>query len=311
MQQVRRPALLSLVALAAAVFLSACAVIPLSADVSALPPGRLFRDCAGCPEMVVVPPGRFSMGSPDADTERWSAEREGPVHAVEIARAFAVGRYEITRAQFAVFAMETGFSARGCYRWTGTAWTNDEALDWRNPGYFQGEDEPVVCVSWADAKAYARWLAAKTGKPYRLLSEAEWEYAARAGTTTSRFWGDSADNGCAYANLGDRSMRDGLGMTPWADCDDGYVRSAPVGRFLPNAFGLHDMLGNVWEWTEDCWHEGYQGAPTDGSAWTEVDCQRRTNRGAAWNSHPRNVRSSNRGSYAPLPYESVGFRVAR
>ena len=251
------------------------------------------------------------MGSPDADTERWSAEREGPVHEVTIAGAFAMGRYEVTRGQFAKFAADTGHLSSGCLHWTGAAWINDLVLGWRNPGYEQGDQEPVVCVAWRDAQAYVQWLSEKTGQAYRLPSEAEWEYAARAGTMTSRYWGNDVDAGCAYANLGDRAFRDALGMAPWADCNDGYVRTSPVGSFLPNAFGLYDMLGNVWEWTADCWHEGYEGAPADGSPWTAGGCERRANRGAAWNSHPRNVRSSNRGSYSPEAYESVGFRVAR
>ena len=285
---------------------------PAPQDVSTLPAGSVFRDCAGCPDMVVVPPGRFVMGTPDSDSERWSAEREGPQHAVDIPRAFALGRYEITRAQYGAFAAETGQAlSTGCLQWVGGAWVNNPALDWRNPGFAQGEDEPVVCVPWRDAQAYVAWLAAKTGRPYRLSSEAEWEYAARAGTTTTRFWGDSIDDGCRYGNIGDRSMHRELDLEPWADCDDGYARTAPVGRFLPNAFGLYDMLGNVWEWTADCWHEGYAGAPTDGSAWTGGDCLQRVNRGAGWNSHVRNVRVSNRGSYTPVPYETVGFRIAR
>ncbi|MBM3347839.1 MAG: formylglycine-generating enzyme family protein, partial [Betaproteobacteria bacterium] len=234
-----------------------------------------------------------------------------PPFEVSIARSLAVGRYEIARRQFAAFGNATGHAARGCYRWSGAEWVYEASLDWRDPGFSQGDEEPVVCVAWADAAAYVRWLSATTGQPYRLLSEAEWEYAARAGTTTSRYWGDSADAGCDYANLGDRSMRDALGFGPFADCSDGYARTAPVGRFLPNAFGLYDMLGNVWEWTADCWREGYSGAPADGTAWTSEPCARRTNRGAGWNSHPRDVRSSNRGSYAPVPYESVGIRVAR
>jgi formylglycine-generating enzyme required for sulfatase activity len=277
-------------------------------DLSVLAPGTAFRDCTDCPEMVVVPPGRFMMGSPDSDGERWSAGREGPVHPVTMARAFAVGRFEITRAQYAVFVHETGLASKGCFHWTGAAWVREADWDWRNPGFVQGDDEPVACVPWADAQAYVQWLAARTGRPYRLLSEAEWEYAARAGTTTKRYWGDDVNAGCAYGNLGDR---DGLDSPPRADCSDGYAHTAPVGRFLPNPWGLHDMLGNVWEWTADCWHEGYAGAPADGSPRMDGDCAQRVNRGAGWNSHPRNVRSSNRGSYSPAAYETVGVRVAR
>src|SRR5262249_36099748 len=154
------------------------------------------------PDMVAVSPGRFVMGTPDSDTERWSAEREGPAHEVGIARPFAIGRYEVTRAQYAAFVAATGHSARGCFKWTDKGWVNDPGLDWRNAGSAQGDDEPVVCVSARDAEAFAQWLAAKAGQPYRLPSEAEWEFAARAGTTTRRFWGDNIDDGCRYANIG-------------------------------------------------------------------------------------------------------------
>ena len=162
----------------------------------------------------------------------------------------------------------------------------------------------------ADAKAYARWLSTKTGRDWRLPTEAEWEYAARAGTTTRRPWGESADAGCAYANFSDQTLKRALGTEPAANCADGFVHTAPVGSLLPNAWGLHDMLGNAWEWTEDCWHEGYAGAPDDGSARSDPGCVRRVNRGAGWNSNPRNVRSSNRGNYAGVyRYNIIGFRV--
>lgn len=282
-------------------------------DLQALGAGTVFRDCEVCPEMVVVPPGRFLMGSPESETERWGTDREGPQHQVTIARALAVGRFEVTRAQFAEFVEDTKHAGSGCTEWTGARWKSDPARSWREAGFPQTDGDPAVCVSWTDAQAYVRWLARRTGKSHRLLSEAEWEYAARAGTTTSRYWGDSADEGCRYANLGDLEMRRALGFEPAADCSDGRAYTAPAGSYRPNAFGLYDMLGNAWEWTADCWHESYRGAPADGSAWAEsADCAQRAARGASFSSNPRNVRSANRGNFtAATRYTHVGFRVAR
>lgn len=299
---------MAIAAIAAA--LAACAPAPLREA------GAPFRDCADCPEMIAIPPGRFVMGTPDDDPENWSPEREGPPHPVTIARAFALGRYEVTRSEYWRFVEDTGRRSAGCAVWNGSAWQGDVSKNWRDPGYPQSDRDPVVCVTWADAGAYTAWLAQRTGKPYRLPTEAEWEYAARAGTLTRRYWGDSPGDACRHANAGDRSLKQGLGWEPAADCDDGRIHTAPVGSYLPNAFGLHDMLGNVWEWTEDCWTEGrergYRGAPDDGSARSREDCPMRVTRGAAWNSNPRNLRSSNRGNYsAGTPYDSVGFRVAR
>ena len=277
-------------------------------------------DCAGCPEMVSLPPGRFVMGSPPEDEESWGVDREGPRHDVVFARGFAMGRLEVTRAQFAAFVAESGY--RGnlgggyCLDWNGEAWVPDAERNWRSPGIPQGEQDPVVCVNWADAAAYATWLSHKTGQRYRLPSEAEWEYAARAGTATRRYWGDSADAGCAHANITDQSLFRARRYQPATACDDGHVHTAPAGSLLPNAWGLHDMLGNAWEWTADCWHDSYVGAPADGSAWAEGPsedaCQRRVNRGAGWNSNPRNARSGNRGNYPGIHrYNIIGFRVVR
>ena len=282
-------------------------------DLQALAAGTVFRDCDECPEMVVIAPGRFVMGSPESETERWGTDREGPRHPVTIARAFAAGRFEVTRAQFAAFVEETKHAAAGCTEWTGALWESDPARGWRETGFSQTDRDPVVCVSWADAKAYAQWLSRRTAKRYRLLTESEWEYAARAGTTSARYWGGSADQGCRYANLGDLEMRRALGFEPAADCSDAHAHTAPVGSYLPNAFGLYDMLGNAWEWTEDCWHESYRGAGADDSARTQgAGCARRVARGASFSSNPRNVRSANRGSFtAATRYTHVGFRIAR
>ena len=207
--------------------------------------GAVFSDCATCPEMVAVPAGRFMMGTRDDDPENWSPDREGPWHPVTIVRGFAIGRFEITRQEYWRFVEATGRNQTGCASWTGESWKGDAGKNWRNPGFEQTDRDPVVCVNWSDAKAFADWLAKLSGKPYRLATEAEWEYAAAAGSITRRFWGDGANEACAFANVGDRSMQRKLGWTPFADCEDGYAHTAPVGSYRPNAWGLHDMLGNV------------------------------------------------------------------
>jgi formylglycine-generating enzyme required for sulfatase activity len=224
-----------------------------------------FRECADCPEMVVVPAGRFTMGSPAGEKER--SDDEGPQHRVTIGKAFAVGKFHVTRDQFVVFANETGYAAHS-------------RCDWRNPGVTQEGSHPVVCVDWDDANAYANWLGKKTGKPYRLLSEAEWEYAARAGTTTPFWWGSSItptqanyDGNYVYAGGGSKGVyRKG---------------TVPAGSFDANPWGLYNVHGNAWQWTADCYHDSYNSAPADGSAWTTGDCSSgRVVRGGSWDFNP-------------------------
>ena len=284
-----------------------CAALAGCAAMSAGP----LRDCAACPELVALRAGEFEMGSPIHE-DRWEGGREDPRHKVTIARSFALGRFEVTRAQYAAFAAESGREATPCAAWQDGAWLATPARTWQEPGFGQTGEDPVVCVSWLDALAYTQWLARRTGRPYRLPSEAEWEYAARAGTVSARHWGEEAALGCRCANQGDRALRAALDLEGVAECDDGRVYTAPVGSYLPNPWGLHDMLGNAWEWTQDCWNVGYHGAPTDGSAWTVGDCSLRVPRGGSWNSHQRNVRSANRGTYrADAAFFHIGFRVAR
>ncbi len=240
----------------------------------------VFKDCAECPEMVVVPAGQYTMGSPAGEEGRDSDE--GPQHEVRIARPIAVGKYEVTFAEW-----DACVSGGGCggYR------PGDE-------GWGRGR-RPVVEVSWEDAKAYVRWLSEQTGEAYRLLSEAEWEYAARGVTSTRYYWGDGI--GRNRANCGGCGSR-------WDN-----ETTAPVGSFGPNGYGLHDMHGNVWEWVEDCWHENYIGAPTDGSAWTTGEnCGERVLRGGSWLDHPILLRSASRfRNVAGARYIFYGFRVAR
>jgi formylglycine-generating enzyme required for sulfatase activity len=277
-----------------------------------------FRDCDSCPEMVVVPAGTFILGTPPADLPDHADPAEEQAALLRIPRPFALGRHEVTRAEFERFIAATGYEVRpGCRSWDDSlARFNDDARrTWQNPGRPREATatHPVNCVSLADAQAYAGWLARETGKRYRLLSEAEWEYAARAGSTTLRPWGDAAEAGCEHANTYDRggqaAHRLGQGI---AGCADGYPDVAPVGQFAANAFGLHDMIGNVAEWVEDCYTGSYVGRPRDARAWTWLGgCQRRVQRGGSWVSPPDEARSAHRApADAGARADFVGFRVA-
>lgn len=273
--------------------------------------GKIFRDCPTCPEMVVIPSGSFDMGSPGSEAGR--AKDEGPVHRVNVA-AFAMGKTEITRGQFAAFVKKTKYSS-GDKCWTHKDGKVEERSgNWLELGHSQDDKHPVACISWNDAKAYAEWLSRTTGKKYRLPTEAEWEYAARGNTRTARYWGGNPDEACGYANAADKTAKAQIrGASSWSafNCTDGFPYTAPVGSFKANAFGLNDMLGNVWEWTEDSYHDSYKGAPTDGIAW-QGDGAKRVLRGGSWNNAPRNVRAAVRNSYKPaLRFSFFGFRLAR
>ncbi len=272
-------------------------------------PGTRFRDCDECPELVVVPAGSFRMGSPESEAGR--DDDEGPVHRVRIERPFAVGVYEVTRGEYSRFVSATGHrSEDGCWTREGGESKLRSGRHWRSPGFRQTEAHPVICVNWEDARAYVGWLSEKTGEEYRLLSESEWEYVARGGTATARYWGESETGQCSYENGADASTN-----RSWrrrAGCNDGYARTSPVGSFGANGFGLHDVLGNVLEWVEDCWNDSYGGAPADGSAWESGDCRRRVLRGGSWNGTPRRLRSANRFRYGTGSRGYVaGFRVVR
>jgi len=288
-------------------------------------PGTVFQDCADCPRMVVIPAGEFTMGSPAAEAGR--GHDEGPQRPVTIARAFALGRSEATVAEFRHFVEESGYKteaerdtrAQGC---SGFIYDDPAAripvpepyTSWRNPGLAQAQADPhpVLCVSWNDARAYAQWLSRKTGRRYRLPTEAEWEYAARAGSTSSRYWGDDPVQACRYANVADQSRFQTWGFGQKHECTDGHYFTAPAGGYAPNRFGLYDMIGNVWEWTEDCWNASYAGAPSDGAAWLSGDCSQRVLRGGSWSTVPRYARSATRYKN-PADYRDnlTGFRLAR
>jgi formylglycine-generating enzyme required for sulfatase activity len=247
----------------------------------ALKPLASFRECAkDCPEMIVVPAGSFTMGSPT--TEKGRYVDEGPEHMVVFANPIAVSKFQVTFADW-----DACVSGGGCSQ---AALANDG-------GWGRGT-RPATFVSWDDAQAYVGWLSRMTGKPYRLLSEAEWEYAARAGSTTAYFWGEESGNNNANCN--------GCG-SQWDN-----QQTSPVGSFKPNAFGLHDMVGNVWQWVEDCYNDNYSGASADGLAWISGDCSLRVVRGGSWSGNPQDLRSANRGSDTTgSRYDDVGFRVGR
>jgi formylglycine-generating enzyme required for sulfatase activity len=234
-------------------------------------PGDTFRDCADCPELVVLPAGSFDMGS--------TSEYENPIHRVTFAKPFAVGRNEVTFGEWDKCVDDGGCKYRPDDR-----------------GWGRG-DRPAVNLSWLDAKTFVTWLSQKTGKAYRLPSEAEWEYAARAGTNTAYWWG--RDVGSRQANC--------------RECNAGEPqRTTPVGSFKPNGFGLFDTAGNVAEWMEDCWNDNYRGAPNDGTAWMSGQCRLHVLRGGAFDSQARYLRSTSRFRYdLDVRYIANGFRVVR
>jgi len=273
------------------------------------PSTREFRECPDCPEMVGIPAGKFVMGSPVSEAGRFDSE--GPQHIVSV-KAFALGKYDVTSAEFLAFLRATGYQPAPC----------NPILDmrWKVPGrglaYPPYDEEPsrwpASCLDWRDAQAYIDWLnrEARIARPelgsrpgpYRLPSEAEWEYAARAGTTTARWWGNDIGEGKADCN--------GCGSS------FDFRALASVDSFKPNPFGLYGMLGNVWQWTADCWHKGYVGAPVNGRPWTESGCKRHVLRGGSWDNVPVFVRSAARtGGEADggeFDYSTLaGFRVAR
>jgi formylglycine-generating enzyme required for sulfatase activity len=256
-----------------------------AAQEGALKPKDVFRECDKCPEMVAVPAGSFTMGSPEAEPERTGDE--GPQHAVTIGKRFAIGRYALTFDEWDACVAEGGC---GGYAPEDQGWGHGR--------------RPVINVSWNDAQAYAAWLSRKTGKTYRLLSEAEREYVTRAGTTTPFWWGATITTSQANYN----------GTDAFAGGAKGEYRhqTLPVDSFAPNPFGLFQVHGNVWEWVEDCWHAGYAGAPADGSAWTSPECNLRVVRGGSWFYAPGGLRSANRDRAKPANrYYDYGFRVAR
>jgi formylglycine-generating enzyme required for sulfatase activity len=278
-------------------------------------PGAIWRhrvpglDRAAWPTMVTIPPGRFLMGSPE--TEEGRTKAEGPRHEVSLSYRLAMGRDPVSVDAFAAFIAQTNHPMGDNARiFNGEKWEDTKGKGWRDPGFPQAGDHPVTCVSWDDARAYVAWLnrclgLAGRADAYRLPSEAEWEYACRAGTTTPFSFGETLST--EQANY-DRNFAYGRGRKT------GLWRKGtmPAGAFRPNAFGLRDMHGNVFEWCEDVWHENYDGAPRDGSAWVSGGPSSRVVRGGSWVNDPRDLRSAHRGRDYPTNRDSIlGFRLAR
>ena len=242
-------------------------------------------------EFVKIPSGSFMMGSPDNESGRDSDE--GPQHRVNI-KSFWMGKYEVTNKQYRAFK------------------SSHDSKDY-NGHSLNSDNQPVVNVSWNDAIEFCKWLSSKTGKNFSLPSEAEWEYACRGGTETVRYWGDSTNSSCEYANVSNPSAKKEFNWN-WEvfSCEDGYKVSSPTGSFRPNNYGLYDMLGNVWEWCQDTWHSKYEGAPTNGSAWESGGSSNRVLRGGGWSVKPIGCRSADRGGGVPDDRgDFFGFRVAR
>jgi formylglycine-generating enzyme required for sulfatase activity len=291
-------------------------------------PAHEFRDCPNCPPMVSVPAGKFMMGASLAEEERQGMPvaqrgRSLPVHEVTIAQPFAMGEYPVTVAEFRAFVQETGYPIENSctmqHRQDGHwVYERNRGYSWRDPGFPQKDDYPVVCVSWDDAQAYADWLSKKTGHHYTLPSEAQYEYALRAGTQTSFFWGDNRDaTACLYSNQPDLDQAAALGNVPTGpayrfQCHDGYGWTSPVNAYKPNPFGLHDMQGNIWEWVEDCANNNHEGAPADGSARLTGDCDGRMSKGGSYGNAAFSAYAGIR-VFRDADYRghSWGFRVAR
>jgi formylglycine-generating enzyme required for sulfatase activity len=301
---------------------------PAARTVATDQPGSTFRECAECPEMVVLPAGDFIMGS--AVSEKGREKEEGPERRVDI-RRFAVGKFHVTRGQWASFVSATKRKTSGGCAWsrlpTAKGDEPDASASWRDFGYPQDDAHPVVCLAFQDAQDYVGWLSGRTGHGYRLLTEAEWEYAARAGSTTAYPWGSSASH--EQANYGAETCCSGV-----TSGRDQWLYSSPAGSFPPNTFGLYDMHGNVMQWVQDCFASSYEGLPSNGSAYEEIrtlnltgdlsfmtgmtSCSYRILRGGGWADPPAMIRSAAR-NFAPPPgatlqdYKSTGtgFRVAR
>lgn len=291
-----------------------------------------FKDCSDsfCPEMTVIPSGSFFMGGNINEQEQQNVPSQSrpyelPQHLVQIEKPFAMSTYETTIAEFQAFQKETGWEVEGCRNWETrdgvfNMWYRDD-LNPNNSGMNQTRQDPVVCVRRADGREFAKWLSKKTGQTYRLPTEVEWEYAARAGTTTAYYWGDdlNLDQACKYANVLDPTTAVALPQTSgWNlfNCTDGYAFTSPVGKFLPNNFGLYDMSANAREWVDDCWHSNYESAPSVNRRWGEENngqCNFPVLRGGAWIYNTYNVRTAYRNAYVTSQARSImwGFRLVR
>lgn len=295
---------------------------PVGPDTSfPVPVGATFRDRPLAPQLVVVPPGSYLMGASEEEAAREgrgaeSAAWERPQHRVVVATPLAVGKGLVTRREFAEFAGATHRPVtNGCMVLDGGIWQQEARRSFADPAFAQTDQDPAVCVAVEDAEAYAAWLSRTTGHAYRLLHEAEWEYVARAGSTSSRWWGDDRATICAHANGADQQYHALYPADAHANtgCSDHFAHTNPSGAFHANPFGLSDMLGNVWQWTADCFVPGYANAPALASTAIDAgDCNRRVIRGGSWHNAPDALRSAARFWLPPnMRSSSLGFRIVR
>ena len=303
-----------------AILAAACA-LSLHDFITREPAGQTFTDCTDCPKMVVIPPGSFDMGSPPNEPGRYDDERR--LSNVRIDRSFAMATHEVTVAQYRKFAEATGRKAEPCHaNLPGRMWRGlNGSTTWRNPSFPQGSDHPVVCVSHGDATAYADWLSARTGETYRLPSEAEWEYVARAGERGATPWSQQdPQQACRYENLADISLAWHLFNTAGPEiptrnvfpCDDGTRFTRSTGAGPANRFRVHDMLGNVSEWVADCDNRYHRSGMTTQSPRTSGNCGRHLLRGGSWLEPPRRARNAFRLRKFESEYTThFGFRVRR
>jgi formylglycine-generating enzyme required for sulfatase activity len=282
--------------------------------------GTLFRECSNCPEMVVVPAGSYDSAVDEPRIMAVITRLIPQSRHIDIAKPFAVGVYDVTREEYSVFVRETGWAASGgCQFWDGRRWVNDERKDWRSPGFTQSRRDPAVCISWNDAQAYVCWLNSKTSSdgrlhdvrtgPYRLMSDEEWEYAARGGMSTAKpyYWGDAVSHDVANYGL-DQCFPCGVKK----EGRDRWYYTSPVGSFPPNAFGIYDAFGNVWQWVDDCYHDQTSSLSPDTASRSPRDCGSRTLRGGSWLDAAQFLKIA-----APIHFgiqienNANGFRVAR
>ena len=298
------------------------AALALSVSTAAQSPGTEFQDCQACPEMVVIPPGTFPMGSEHIEPMRGGKMRpQGPVRTVTIDYPYAAGKYEVTIGEWRAFMANTGHQASDCRAWGGERASMGYSFEDPDFGRPVLDEEPMMCVYWTEAQEYVQWLSEQTEQNYRLLTEAEWEYAAKGGADTEWFWGDDDSKICEYGNIFDQVAAQnpeliagsGTAVSMAAQCEDGYDLVAPVGQYKPNAYGLYDTVGNIWEWTQDCSLTFYTAEPVDGSAFEVTGpCEKRAIRGGSWRSRLSRHKPFFRGRDPELTsYHLFGFRVAR
>ena len=276
------------------------------------------KDCYMCAEMVTLPEGAYLMGATQEEFNGYEKYQsmyfdETPRQSQHV-KSFKLAKFDVTKKQFSSFARETGFQGKGCRIFRDHHWIVDPTADWEHPGFEQTDQDPVVCVSWDDAKKFIAWLDAKIPKKfnieYRLPAEVEWEYAARAGTVTAKYWGNNISDQCRYENTRDITAKNLDPTAPFVDCNDGYIETSPVGSFKPNPWGLFDMLGNVSQWMENCSSTIYyisQKYPGGNN----ISCKTKALRGAGWAGIPFGVRAAFRGGAIPSTRDSTsGFRLA-